>query len=49
LLTQDAKTLFGSLANLAQRLAESLRNVLIPAEAIDPARAAAIHIRLNTS
>lgn len=49
LLTQDAKRLFGSLANLARRLAESIRNVLIPADAIDPARAAAIQIRLNTS
>ena len=49
LLSQDAKKLFGSLANLARRLAESIRNVLIPAEAIDPACAAAIQIRLNTS
>ena len=49
LLTQDAKKLFGSLANLARRLAESIRNVLIPADAIDPIRAAAIQIRLDTS
>jgi hypothetical protein len=49
LLTRDAKMLFGSLANLARRLAESIRNVLIPAEANDPARAASIQIRLNTS
>ncbi len=49
LLTQEAKRLFGSLANLARRLSESLRNVLIPADAIDPAHAASIQIRLNTS
>lgn len=49
LLTLEAKTLFGSLANLARRLAESIRNVLIPADAADPAKAAKIQIRLNTS
>ncbi len=49
LLTQDAKRLFGSLSNLARRLAESIRNVLIPPEALDPALAAAIQIRLNSS
>ena len=49
LLTQDAKRLFGSLGNLARRLAESIRNVLIPPEALDPALAAAIQIRLNSS
>jgi hypothetical protein len=49
LLTQDARKLFGSLRNLARRLAESIRNVLIPAEAIDSKLAAAIQIRLNTS
>jgi hypothetical protein len=49
LLTQDARKLFGSLRNLAQRLAESIRNVLIPADAIDTTLAAAIQIRLNTS
>jgi hypothetical protein len=48
LLKQEAKRLFGSLANLARRLAESLRNVLIAAEEIDPLRAASIQIRLNT-
>jgi len=48
LLTQDAKKLFGSLANLARRLAESFRNVPILADDIDPIRAAAIQIRLNT-
>lgn len=49
LLTRDAKKLFGSLANLARRLAESIRNVLIGADAVDPTHAATIHIRLNTS
>lgn len=49
LLPRDAKQLFGSLANLARRLAESIRNVLIPADALDPALAGKIHIRLNTS
>lgn len=49
LLSRDAKQLFGSLANLARRLAESIRNVLIPADATDPAHAASIQIRLNTS
>jgi hypothetical protein len=49
LLRQDARKLFGSLANLARRLAESIRNVLIAADAIDPLRAASIQIRLNTS
>jgi hypothetical protein len=48
LLRQDARKLFGSLANLARRLAESIRNVLIAPDAIDPLRAAAIQIRLNT-
>jgi hypothetical protein len=49
LLPQKAGELFGSLKNLARRLAESIRNVLIPAEALDPARARAIQIRLNSS
>ncbi len=48
LLKQEAKKLFGSLANLARRLAESLRNVLIAADAVDPLQAARIQIRLNT-
>jgi hypothetical protein len=46
LLKQGARKLFGSLANLARRLAESIRNVLIPAEAVDPTLAAGIQIRL---
>lgn len=49
LLTRKAKQLFGSLANLARRLAESLRNVLIAADALDPAKARTIQIRLDTS
>jgi hypothetical protein len=49
LLTRDAKKLFGSLANLARRLSESIRNVLIPADATDPDQAAKIQVRLNTS
>jgi hypothetical protein len=49
LLTADARRLFGSLRNLARRLAESLRNRLIPPEAIDPAAAQGIQIRLDSS
>ena len=49
LLGADCKRLFGSLRNLAQRLAESLRNCLIPLDALDPIAAAHIQIRLNTS
>ena len=49
LLPRNAKKLFGSLANLARRLSESIRNVLIPADATDSAQAAKIQIRINTS
>lgn len=49
LLKRNVQRLFGSLANLARRLAESIRYVPITADAIDPIRAAAIQIRLNTS
>jgi hypothetical protein len=49
LLSTDCKRLFGSLRNLARRLAESLRNRLIPPQALDPVLAAAIQIRINTS
>jgi hypothetical protein len=49
LLGADCKRLFGSLRNMASRLAESLRNHLIPPEALDVAAAALIQIRLNTS
>jgi len=45
----DARKLVGSLIDLARRLAESIRNVLILAEAVDPANARSIQIRLNTS
>jgi hypothetical protein len=49
LLGADCRRLFGSLRNLARRLAESLRNRLIPLDATDPAIAGGIQIRLNTS
>lgn len=49
LLGADCKRLFGSLRNVAQRLAESFRNRLIPLEAIDPLAASMIQIRLNSS
>lgn len=49
LLGADCKRLFGSIRNLARRLAESFRNRLIPPEAIDSAVAATIHIRLDSS
>lgn len=48
LLSQDCKRLFGSLRNLARRLAESLRNQVIAPGAADPATAA-IQIRLDSS
>jgi hypothetical protein len=49
LLGAECQRLFGSLRNLARRLAESLRNRLIPPEALDVAAAARIQIRLDTS
>jgi hypothetical protein len=49
LLTREAQKLFGSLRGLARRLLESIRNVVIPADAIDLALAAKIQIRLNSS
>ena len=49
LLKHDGKRLFGSLRNLSRRLAESLRNYLMPPEAVDLAAAAAIQIRLDSS
>lgn len=49
LLGANCKRLFGSLRNLARRLAESIRNRLIPTPALDAAVAATIQIRLNTS
>jgi hypothetical protein len=45
----DPKKLFGSLLDLARRLAESIRNKVIPADAVDPANARSIQIRLDTS
>ncbi len=47
LLGQNCKKLFGSLRNLARRLAESLRHCLIPAEALDPVAAGLIQVRLD--
>jgi len=49
LLGADGKRLFGSLRTLARRLAESLRNHLIPAEAIAGAAGAGMQIRLDSS
>ena len=49
LLSADCKQLFGSIRNVAKRLAESLRNRLIPPEATDPEAARHIQIRLDTS
>jgi hypothetical protein len=49
LIGGSVKRLFGSLRNLARRLAESLRHYLIPPQATDPLAAARIQIRLNSS
>ena len=49
LLGAPCQQLFGSLRNLARRLAESLRNRLISPEALDAAAAAAIQIRLSSA
>ena len=49
LLGADCKRLFGSIRNLARRLAESLRNRVIPHEATDPQAARRIQIRLDSS
>ena len=49
LLGAQCKRLFGSIRNLARRLAESIRNRLIPLEALDVVAAASIQIRLNSS
>ncbi|MCX5673701.1 MAG: hypothetical protein NTX87_01720 [Planctomycetota bacterium] len=48
LLVDRCETLFGSLRALGRRLAESVRNHLIDAEALDLAAAARIQIRLRT-
>jgi len=47
LLSQDCKKLFGSVRNLARRLAESIRHYRIGPEALDIAAAACIQIRLD--
>lgn len=49
LLGQAPARRFGSLRSLARRLAESLRQQLIPAESLDAARCGAMQIRLNSS
>ena len=49
LLSQEAKLTFGSLAAMARRLWESIRNVLISGEALDITAASRIQIRLNSS
>jgi hypothetical protein len=49
LLGQDCRKLFGSLRTLSRRLGESLRYFAIPADALDPASAAQIQIRLDSS
>lgn len=49
LLTADCKRLFGGLRTMARRLAESIRNRLIPRDALDLETAARIQIRLYGS
>ena len=49
LLGADAVQALDGICNLSRRLAESFRNRVIPAEALDLAVAARIQIRLNTS
>jgi hypothetical protein len=49
LLGGDCRRLFGSFKAFTRRLAESLRNHLIPAPALDPAVARTFQIRLDTS
>lgn len=49
LLTRKARKPLGSLRGLARRLLESIRNVVIPADAMDLALAASTPIRLNSS
>lgn len=48
LLSRHAKDLFGSLRDLARRLAESLRHYEISPEAVDPTVAASLRIRLDS-
>jgi hypothetical protein len=47
LLGADCRRLYGSLQAMARRLAEALRNYLLPAEALDPA--VRIRVRLDSS
>jgi hypothetical protein len=49
LLSAPCRKLFGSIRNLTERLLESIRNCLIPPEALDPQAAASIQIRINSS
>ncbi|MGC8551495.1 MAG: hypothetical protein ACP5O7_01370, partial [Phycisphaerae bacterium] len=49
LITRQAKKSFGSMVNLARRLAESFRYWVIAHEALDPADARHIQIRLDSS
>ncbi len=49
LLGGDCRRLFGSIRNLARRLAESIRNRLIPFEALNLTAAGSIRIRLDSS
>jgi hypothetical protein len=49
LLGADCRGLFGSLRALARRLAESLRNQVLPAELLDPAAVPRFQIRLDSS
>ena len=49
LLSDRCQHLFGSLLKMAHRLAESLRNRLIPLETLDPETARRIQIRLDSS
>jgi hypothetical protein len=48
LLGENCKRLFGSLRNLSKRLAESIRNHLIPIDALDTIATARIQIRMNS-
>ena len=49
LLSAPCRKLFGSIRNLTARLVESIRNHVIPPEALDPQAAASIQIRINSS
>ena len=49
LLGGDCRRLFGSIRNLARRLVESIRNRLIPFEALNLTAAGSIRIRPDSS